>query len=198
MPRLQGGANCLLGSFRRLWGQALSECTISRSSSGRGDKCCILSGIWPVGFLSHARLAASPHVHAFLAVTLSEARHLSASHALAGEEGVRTAWPRPQTCCEGLGGGGLVTINAGHSYRALWKKGIWMGQQPNVDILSCFPVSCNLQGQSSSQSLCPQFSFAGLPSAPEAMLAPLCLIWGPRRASTGPTTKASVGHNCSP
>lgn len=141
MPHLQKGDNCLIGSFVRSGGQAGSECTASRSSGGgRGDKRCILSGIWPVGFLSHARLAASPHVHAFLAVTLSEARHLSVSHALDGEEGLTIAWPSPQTCYDGLGGEG--TINPGHSCRALWKKGIWMGQQPNMGILSRFPPSC--------------------------------------------------------
>lgn len=149
-----------------------------------------------MGFLSHARLAASPHVHAFLAVTLSEAHHLSASHALAGEEGVTTAWPRPQTCCDGLGGGVVVTINAGHSYRALWKKGIWMGQQPNVDILSCFPASCISEVNPQARVYVPS-SALRVCHPPQRPCWPLSASAG-GLASTGPTTKASVGHNCSP
>lgn len=102
--------------------QASSKCTVSGSSGGGDDKCCILSGIWPLVFLSHARLSASPHVHAFLAVTLNEARHLSTSHALAGEMGVTIAWSRPQACCVGLGGEAAISL--GPCRRALWKKGV--------------------------------------------------------------------------
>ncbi|XP_038518800.1 uncharacterized protein LOC111095480 isoform X2 [Canis lupus familiaris] len=118
-----GGGGGALSSRREARGQAREPASRTRTFTGA------LAGVMPsvASFLESGHwfsfptlgCRALPRGHAFLAVTLSQARHLSTSHALAGETGITTARPSPQACCDGLGEGlpSVPAAAAGHRGR---------------------------------------------------------------------------------